>query len=383
MDSQTTFETRLARALREYTDQVALPFNPDEVVELAIGLRRDRWAEPPNLASSVVIGLDDPVPSRSWFAAWIPAVAIAAGVAVIAAAGLLIGQGPNVGPSPASSSHAPSSSVEPTIDDLRFALLEAVDVLRAAPGVEGRQQAEIAGWIGSVTWFDWRPNGDQVLVLRQDLDVTETGWWMVPDGAPPATGQRVYTNIQVVIDNELFFTNEAGDWQVAANDDGFPQGAIGPAMLDGSVLPWRPLDGLVTSLPSDRSDALIERDDLPDGGVEWQLELQWLGSPLIQRWTIGPGGDLRSWTLEREDRSVDPDGGFSDNITHAWLQFTTTDGDPIDPPDVDAEPDPGDFGYPADMPLEPAGDASAIDYRAYVEEALDVPRWTSTRHKGS
>ena len=40
MDSDTMFEARLVRALRDYTDQVVLPFDPDEVTEQAIGLRR-------------------------------------------------------------------------------------------------------------------------------------------------------------------------------------------------------------------------------------------------------------------------------------------------------------------------------------------------------
>jgi hypothetical protein len=333
---------------------------------------RGRERPPDGFVSSVMAAIDDPGPSRSPFAAWMPAVAIATGVAVIAAVALFIGQGPNVGPgpSPATNSPTPSASVEPTIDDLGVALLDAVDVLRAAPGVEGRQQVEIDGVIGAVTWFDWRANGDQVLVQRQDLDVTETGWWMVTDGAPPATGQRIYTFIQAKVGDESFFTNEAGDWQVAARDDGFRTGALGLAILDGAILPWRPLDGLVSSL-DDPSEARIERDDLPDGGVEWQLESEWTGAPLIQRWTIGPGGELRSWTFEREDRSVDPDGDFNANATHGWLQYTITDGDPIEPPDVERVPDPASFGLPADFPLGPGIEAE-IDYRAYVEAALDA-----------
>ena len=324
---------------------------------------RGQAEAPPNLVASVMIALDAPAPSRSWFAAWIPAVAIAAGVAVIAAVGLLIGQGPKVGPSPASNAPAPSAPVEPTTDDLRFALLEAVDVLQAAPGVTGRQQVEIDGVIGSASWFDWRPSGDQVFVQRQDLDVTETGWWMVPDGAPPATGQRIYTNIQVVVGDELFFIDEAGDWRVAENDGGFPQGATGPAILDGSVLPWRPLDALVSSL-TDPSEPRIERIARSDGGVEWELEFEWVGAPLIQRWTIGPGGELRSWIFERETRSFDPDGAFNDNATLGWLQYTLTDGDPIEPPDTGTEPDPAEFGLPADFPLAPDG--------ALPIEGLDV-----------
>lgn len=40
MDNDTIFETRLTRALRDYTDQAALPFDPDEVTARAIGLGR-------------------------------------------------------------------------------------------------------------------------------------------------------------------------------------------------------------------------------------------------------------------------------------------------------------------------------------------------------
>lgn len=317
---------------------------------------RGRERPPDGFVSSVMVAIDDPVPSRSRFAAWMPAVAIASGVAMIAAVALLIGQGPNVGPdpSPATSSPTPGASVEPTIDDLGVALLDAVDVLQAAPGVEGRQQAEIDGVIGAVTWFDWRPNGDQVVVQRQDLDVTETGWWMVPDGAPPSTGQRIYTNIQANVGDEYFFTDEAGDWGVAPRDDSFGTAilSLGTGILDSAILPWRPLDGLVPS-PTDPSEARIERVALPDGGVEWQLEYQWMGAPLIQRWTIGSGGELRSWAFEREDRSVDPEGDFNANATHGWLQYTITDGDPIEPPDVEADPDAAAVGAPPDLPLEP------------------------------
>jgi hypothetical protein len=313
---------------------------------------RGQVSPPVDLTRSVMAALESAPAGRARFSAYLPASVAVGAAAAVAALALLLGTGRDMGPAP-NSSATPSASVSAvTIDDLGVALLDAVDVLREAPGVEGRQQAEIDGTIGSATWFEWRPNGDQVIVQRQDLDVTETGWWMVPDGAPATTGQRISTNIQVVIGDELFFTNEAGDWQVAANDDGFPQGAIGPAMLDGSVLPWRPLDALVSSLP-DPSEARIERDDLSGGVVEWELEVPWMGAPLIQRWTIGPGGELRSWTYEREDRSVDLEGGFDANTTHGWLEYTITDGDPIERPDVDADPDAAAVGAPADLPLQP------------------------------
>lgn len=314
---------------------------------------RGQVTPPVEFTRSVMGALDSAPVQPARFSAYLPAFVAVGAAAVVAALALLVGPGRDFGPAPSSSATPSASASAVTIDDLGVALLDAVDVLRAAPGVEGRQQAEIDGTIGSATWFDWRPNGDQVVVQRLDLDVMETGWWMVPDGAPPATGQRIYTFIGAKLGDDFYFTNEAGDWEVAPRGDGFRQGALGPAILDGDLLPWRPLDGLVTSLPAE-SEARVARGDLPDGGVEWQLESQWLGAPLIQRWTIGPGGELRSWTLERDGRTVDPEGDFNDNITHAWLEFTITDGDPIEPPDIDAVPDADAVGVPADLPLRPA-----------------------------
>jgi hypothetical protein len=77
MDSDTMFETRLVRALRDYTDQVVLPFDPDEVVAQAIGLRhqpmRLRVLLVPLVALALLLALaigvvtlstpDDPAPS--------------------------------------------------------------------------------------------------------------------------------------------------------------------------------------------------------------------------------------------------------------------------------------------------------------------------------
>jgi hypothetical protein len=77
MDSDTMFETRLVRALRDYTDQVVLPFDPDEVTAQAIGLRhqpmRLRVLLVPLVALALLLALaigvvtlskpDEPVPS--------------------------------------------------------------------------------------------------------------------------------------------------------------------------------------------------------------------------------------------------------------------------------------------------------------------------------
>ncbi len=312
---------------------------------------RGQVSPPVDFTRSVMAALDSAPARGSRFSAYLPAFVAVGAAAMIAVLALFVGPGRDIGPAP-NSSATPSATAEATVVDLRIALMESVDVLRAAPGVEGRQQAEIDGIIGTATWFDWRPNGDQVVVTRWDLDVAETGWWMVPDGAPPATGQRIYTNIQANVGDEFFFVTEDGDWQVAARDDGIL--AMGTGILDRSVLPWYPLMGFAPSVPdAPESEARVERDDLSDGEAEWRLEFEWLGTPLTQRWTIGPGGELRSWTMEREEPPVDPDGRFNDHVTHVWMEFTIADGEPIEPPDVDAAPDAAFFGLPDDFPLAP------------------------------
>jgi hypothetical protein len=324
--------------------------NDHQIIEY---LRSRGQAEPPlDFTRSVMTALAGAPAVRSRFSAYLPAVVAAGAVAVVAVVALALEPSRDVG-SVASPSAAKSATAEAlTMDDLRVAVMVSVDVLRAAPGVEGRQQVEIEGTIGTVTWFSWRPNGDQVVVQRWDLDATETGWWVVPDGSPPATGQRIYAGIQANVGDEFFFTNEAGDWEVWPRSDSVL--SIGTGLLDRSILPWYPLMGLGPSYPdAPESEARIERDDLPDGGVEWELEFQHAGTPVIQRWTIGPSGELRSWALEREGRSVDPEGDFLDNATHAWLEFMITDGEPIEPPDVTAAPDAAAVGAPADLPLAP------------------------------
>jgi hypothetical protein len=110
-----------------------------------------------------------------------------------------------------------------------------------------------------------------------------------------------------------------------------------------------------------------------------------MGSPLFQRWTLGPGGELRSWTFERADRSVNAGGDFNANATQAWLQYAITDGDPIEPPNVDAVPDPAAVGAPPAHLLAPPASTEHVDEVAICEHAsgryrVTLPEgwWTNT-----
>jgi hypothetical protein len=317
---------------------------------------RGQAAPPAELVASVMAAIGEAPEPRSRFSALLPALAAAGAVAVVVVLALLVGQGRDVGPEPSGTpdpSATASPDAEPSVEALRDALADAVEVLRAAPGVEGRQVSARDGVIGTATWFDWRPNGDAVVVQRQDLDVTETGWWIVPGGDPPPRAGQIRTLIWVIAGDRFFFANEDGDgWQVADRQDAPRVVAYGPGILDGVIEPWQPLEGLVQRLP-DPTAARVTRDDLPDGGVEWLVETDWRDGTAIQRWTIDPDGALRSWTWRLVDVAVDVEGGFNANATFASLIFRIAEGDPIELPDADAEPDAAALGVPPDLPLEP------------------------------
>lgn len=316
---------------------------------------RGRIDPPIDFSRSVMAALDRaPVTESSRFSVYLPAFVAVGAMAAIAILALVLGPARDVGPAPSPSAVASASAeaTAPDVFDLRVALLEAVDVLRDAPGVEGLQQTEIDGVLGTATWFTWRPNGDQVVVERRDVDVTETGWWLAPDGTPPATGQRIWTHVNAHVGSETYLTDEAGEWAVMPRLE--QSLSMGTAILARSILPWDPLTAFGPSFPeSPEQGARVERRDLQDGGIEWLLEFEDAGSPVIQRWTIGPGGELRSWFVQRTDPPVDPEGTYINAVTEASVEFTVTSGDPIQPPDTSRPPGASHVGAPASMPLMP------------------------------
>lgn len=311
---------------------------------------RGRADVPAGFVASVMAAIDDAPPRRSWFAAYLPAMAGVAAVAVIAVLALVLGPGRSVGPGPTATPTPTATSTVGTVEELRAELGAAVEALRDAPGVRGLQTASLRDALGSATWFDWRRDGDHVVVLRSDLDVTQTGWWLDPAGSPPATGEQVMTSIYAFIGDQFFFGSPAA-WQSGPRADGPPVVSYGTGVLDGVIDPTEMLDGLVLGQP-DVTTGTLERRVGTDGSVVWIADTPWRNGTATQRWTIAPDGTLRSWTMDAVGITLDPDGAFNGNLTSATLEFEVL-ADParIPTPDLDEVPDPSVFGLPNDFPL--------------------------------
>ena len=90
--------------------------------------------------------------------------------------------------------------------------------------------------LSSATWFSWRPSGDQIVITRTDVDVAETGWWLDPDGQPPARGENVTTSIHVLVGDESYVADADADaWVAGSRDDAPPVVTIPTGILDGEV----------------------------------------------------------------------------------------------------------------------------------------------------
>jgi hypothetical protein len=328
---------------------------------------RGRVEPPPGFVRSVMGAIDEAPPARSWFSAFLPAAAVAGAVAIIALTALLLGQNPNIGPGPTESAAASPSAISATLDDLRQAVANSTEVLRSQEGVEGVGTSYVFDEVGGASWFSWRSNGDQVVVNRSDPDVTESGWWLNSGAEPPARGARVETQIQVITEGGYYFTRReiggADEW-ISGLQDGSPDvlGIPFPAALDGQVDAWQGV--FVLTLEGDASVR-----SLRDGGEEWILTRQFREGSLVQTFGIGPDGALRSIAQQLVDVAPTPD---ERPITSSIIELTILeDPEPIPLPDVDLPPDPVAFGMP-DLPLPDGPQAARIDYREYVEVALDA-----------
>src|SRR5688500_15041335 len=96
--------------------------------------------------------------SFSWF---LPAVVAAGVIAAVVVLALALGPRPDVGPGP---SQSPTPSAGATVEELRAVVTGATERLAESAGVQGVQTGWIKEYLASATWFDWRPNGDQVVV---------------------------------------------------------------------------------------------------------------------------------------------------------------------------------------------------------------------------
>jgi hypothetical protein len=322
--------------------------------------QRGTAAAPHDLVANVMAAVDASPAERSRFSAFLPAFVAVAAAAVIAALALVIGPARDIGPAPSAS----ADSIQPrTVQELEAAVTAAVDVLRSKPGVEGIGTNHIHDEVGSVSWFTWRPNGDQVVVNRSDIDVTESAWWQEAENGPPDRGRRVRTTIQILLGDDYYMSEDGGgregsDWAQGSRS-GNPDilGVPFPAALDGRLNPWQ-------FAPSNGGEAHVA--SLADGGQVWTSTTPLREGVVVQTFDIDPAGTLRSFSYELVGvRPMFEDPPFTSGV----VDLTVLDEpEPIQRPDLDSPADPAAFGMP-DLPLG-AADAP-IDYVAYIEDALD------------
>jgi hypothetical protein len=305
-------------------------------------LRTRARVEPePALVARIMAAIDEAPSARSPFAAFLPAAAIAGAVAIVVALALILGRGPNVGPGPTDSTEAPPSPA--SVEELRAALEAATEVLRDSPGVEGVSTSSVLDEPSSATWFSWRPNGDQVAIVRTDVDVAETGWWLDPDGQPPARGVNVTTSIYVLVGDESYVT-DADAWVAGSREDAPPAVTFPTGILDGEI-------AIEDGFDIGDGDVTVTRG--PDGATTWVLTAPYRDGTATSEWGIAPDGGLRTWSGEL--LGVTPTVEDAPFITSHRTEFAPlTDPEPIEAPDTDLAPDPAALGLPPDFPLEAA-----------------------------
>jgi carboxyl-terminal processing protease len=341
-------------------------------------LRSRGAAHPPaDLVRSVMAAVDADPGQRSRFGAALPVLVAAGAAAVIFVLALLFGFGRDVGPAPTPLATPSPDAMAVTVEELQAAVAAAVDALRESPGVEGTGTSHVLGELGSAIWFSWRPGGDQVVVTRTDVDVTQSAWWLAdPDAGPPGRGEQVATVIQVLSGDTYYRAAEemGGESGWTSENRSTALDVLGvpfPAILDGAVEPWEA--SFATSAEGEASVT-----SLADGGAAWTLTSPYRQGREVTVFEIGPDGALRSMSTDFVD--VEPSVEDAPFVTSTLVQLAILDDpEPIPAPDVDAGPDPSDFGLPTDFPLGGAGSAM-IDYRVYVEDALaalEAYHWNS------
>jgi hypothetical protein len=298
-------------------------------------------AEPePELVARIIAAVDEAPVARSPFAIMLPAAVVAGVGAIVVAVAVLLAQQPNVGPQP---DESPAASPSPaSIEELRAAVESAVVTLRESRGVEGIGTTSIYDELASAQWFSWRPNGDQVVVQRVDVDVAESAWWLDPDGDPPARGRNVMTTIWVRA-GDRFFEGTADGWTVPDAREAPRVLSLMTAVLDG--------EEDLSELFAAGEPYEVSVIPLDGGGEEWTLSAPLRDGTGISRWRIGPEGELRSWVNEFEDLSPTVDD--TNFRTGSALEIRIlTEAPPIDSPDIGSTPNADALGLPSDFPLD-------------------------------
>lgn len=312
---------------------------------------RGRERPPAEFVSSVMRAIDATPAPRSWFSAYVPAFVAAGALTVFALLALLIGPGRDVGPAPTGSDAAAPTFTPATLADLETAVRAATERLAEAPAVEGLHTHTVEGYLASATWFDWRPSGDAVVVTRSDLDVSAP-WWTDPEGEPLSVGERVDTDIWVVIGDTAYAARE-DTWLSLSRGDAPDVLHWGTGMLSGAIPPVGGID--------EGSEPEVTRRALADGGAVWRVEVTDADGPGVAEWHIGPEGRLTAYLVEGTGVTFEPTFNLSTASTRTLIEFAPVDEPgPIQAPDPDATPDPSLFGLPPDFPLG-ADQTGAID----------------------
>lgn len=239
----------------------------------------------------------------------------------------------------------PSGSTS-TLHELELAVTSSVESLARSAAVEGLQESYIDGHLGSAVWFDWRPNGEAVVIQSVDTDVTDSGWWVDPGQGPTDVGSGVVTTIWVLT-GETFSeaTLVDGDPKGVWTARGLEEAPPGPLALGVALLEEDAPFGLAGI-----EDGEVSRSANSEGDNTWTLITPHLDGSMIQRWRIAASGDLQSWSfrlvnVDVEDRIYNP-------ITSGQITFTSTlEPAAIPTPDPGAKPHVNDFDLPSDFPL--------------------------------
>jgi len=238
-----------------------------------------------------------------------------------------------------------ATSQTATAEELDTTIPSAINALLASPGVEGVQRAHIDEYHASSVWFDFRPDtGDAVVVQQVDLDVTQTAWWLVEGGKPPATGDNISTTAWIEVDDTLFLatsfdTQQSRPWTAADTPPGPLAFGLFILTEEGYGLDVNAADGEVT------------RREMAEGGEVWTLAAPYQDGTAIQTWRINDAGQLANWSVELVDITAPIDGGTGP-FTSGEIEFTSvSDPDPISSPDPGATLDLTGFNVPEGFSL--------------------------------
>jgi hypothetical protein len=297
---------------------------------------------PPDFSASVMAAVDRAPMQRSRFSPYLPAFVAVGAVALVAVLAVLLGQARNVGPGPDASPPPSATAAGETVDQLRAAVTDATQRLADTGAVQGTQMTWIEEYLASATWFDWRSNGDQVVVTRSDIDV-QAPWWLDPEGEPLSFGERIQTEMHVLA-GDSWYRAEDGSWLIE-DRTAAPRGplAYGIGLLTGSIPPVPP--GM------DVAGSVVTRRGAANGDEIWTLEGGEGDQAGHAEWRFGPDGVLVSFAAEGV-QSLAPSENLGSASTRSVIDFTPLgDVEPLAAPEG-APPDPAEYGLPDDFPLD-------------------------------